>query len=139
VAGTLLGIIGGFLRGLVELVTLRAMDAVLCFPPLLLALLVVTLAGPGAATLILVLAVLYLPGFARIAYAGVLAVRAQDFVEAVRVLGAGRGRIMLRTILPNIAGPLLVQASLAAASAIVLESGLSFLGLGVVPPTPSWG
>jgi peptide/nickel transport system permease protein len=115
------------------------MDVVLCFPPLLLALLVVTLLGPGAETLILVLSVLYLPGFARIAYAGTLSVRAQDYVEAVRVLGAGPLRVMARTILPNIAGPVLVQLSLAAAAAIVLESGLSFLGLGVVPPTPSWG
>ena len=134
-----MGILGGFLRGITELLTVRAMDVILCFPPLLLALLVVTLLGPGAATLILVLSVLYLPGFARIAYAGVLQARAQDYVEAVRVLGASRPRIMLRTILPNVLGPVLVQVSLTCAAAIVLESGLSFLGLGVVPPAPSWG
>ena len=139
VTGTVLGVLGGYMGGVVELLTVRTMDVVLCFPPLLLALLVVTLAGPGAATLILVLSVLYVPGFARIAYAGVLAARAQDFVEAVRALGASRGRIMLRTILPNVLGPVLVQASLTCAAAIVLESGLSFLGLGVVPPAPSWG
>jgi peptide/nickel transport system permease protein len=139
IIGTVIGIAGGFLRGLVELVLLRAVDVVLCFPPLLLALLVVTLLGPGAETLILVLSVLFVPGFARVAYAGTLSVRAHDFVEAVRALGASRGRIMLRTIFPNIIGPVLVQLSLAAAAAIVLESGLSFLGLGVVPPTPSWG
>ena len=137
--GTAMGILGGFLRGITELLTVRAMDVILCFPPLLLALLVVTLLGPGAATLILVLSVLYLPGFARIAYAGVLQARAQDYVEAVRVLGASRLRIMLRTILPNVLGPVLVQVSLTCAAAIVLESGLSFLGLGVVPPAPSWG
>ncbi len=139
VLGTVLGILGGFLRGIVEIVTVRAMDVVLCFPPLLLALLVVTLLGPGAGTLVLVLSVLYLPGFARIAYAGVLQARAQDYVEAVRVLGASRIRIMVRTILPNVLGPILVQVSLTCAAAIVLESGLSFLGLGVVPPAPSWG
>ncbi len=139
VVGTALGVLGGYLRGVVELLTVRAVDVVLCFPPLLLALLVVTLLGPGAGTLILVLSVLYVPGFARVAYAGVLAARSQDYVEAMRVLGAGPLRIMARTILPNIAGPLLVQASLTCAAAIVLESGLSFLGLGVVPPTPSWG
>ena len=139
VLGTVLGILGGYLRGIVELVTVRAMDVVLCFPPLLLALLVVTLLGPGATTLILVLSVLYLPGFARVAYAGVLAARAQDYVEAVHVLGASRLRIMVRTILPNVMGPILVQISLTCAAAIVLESGLSFLGLGVVPPAPSWG
>jgi peptide/nickel transport system permease protein len=137
--GTVIGVAGGFLRGFVELVLLRAVDVVLCFPPLLLALLIVTLLGPGAKTLILVLSVLFVPGFARVAYAGTLAVRSHDFVEAVRALGASRARIMLRTILPNVIGPVLVQLSLAAAAAIVLESGLSFLGLGVVPPTPSWG
>jgi len=139
VAGTALGVTGGFLRGVVELLALRAIDVLLCFPPLLLALLVVTLLGPGAATLIPVLALVYLPGFTRVAYAGVLTARSQDYVEAMRVLGAGRTRIMLRTILPNIGGPVLVQVSLAMASAVVLESGLSFLGLGVVPPSPSWG
>jgi peptide/nickel transport system permease protein len=139
VIGTALGVLGGFLRGFVELLTLRAVDVLLCFPPLLLALLVVTLAGPGATTLVPVLALVYLPGFTRVAYAGVLTARSQDYVEAMRVLGAGNLRIMLRTILPNIGGPVLVQISLAAASAVVLESGLSFLGLGVVPPAPSWG
>ena len=139
VFGTACGVLGGYLRGIAELLSVRAMDIVLCFPPLLLAMLAVTLLGPGAATLVMILSILYVPGFARVAYAGVLSARAHDYVEAVRVLGAGPGRIMLRTILPNIMGPVLVQVSLTAAAAIVLESGLSFLGLGVVPPTPSWG
>ncbi len=139
VIGTAMGVLGGFLRGFVELVTVRAMDVVLCFPPILLALLIVTILGPGIGTLILVLSVLFLPGFVRVAYAGVLSVRSHQYVEAMRALGASQVRIMLRTILPNIAGPLLVQVSLAVAAAIVLESGLSFLGLGVVPPAPSWG
>jgi peptide/nickel transport system permease protein len=139
VIGTALGILGGFLRGLVEIFTVRAMDIVLCFPPILLALLIVTILGPGIATLVLVLSVLFLPGFVRVSYAGVLSVRSHQYVEAMRALGASQPRIMLRTILPNIAGPLLVQFSLAVAAAIVLESGLSFLGLGVVPPAPSWG
>ncbi len=139
VLGTLLGIAGGLFGALAELLAVRSMDIVLCFPPLLLALLVVTLLGPGVLTLIPVLALVYLPGFVRVAYAGVLSVRSQDYVEAVRLLGAGPARIVLRTVLPNIAGPLLVQISLAASSAVVLESGLSFLGLGVVPPAASWG
>jgi peptide/nickel transport system permease protein len=139
VVGTALGLAGGFLRGLAEVLAIRSMDVVLCFPPLLLALLVVTLLGPGAATLIPVLALVYLPGFVRVVYAGVLSVRAQDYVDAQRALGAGPLRIMLLTILPNVGGPILVQFSLASASAVVLESGLSFLGLGVVPPAPSWG
>ena len=137
--GTMIGLVGGWFRGIGELLTIRLVDVILCFPPILLALLVVTLLGPGAATLILVLSVLYVPGFARVAYAEVLSARSNDYVEAVRALGAPTGRILLRTVLPNIAGPVLVQFSLAVAAAVVVESGLSFLGLGVVPPAPSWG
>ncbi|MGK7862875.1 dipeptide/oligopeptide/nickel ABC transporter permease/ATP-binding protein [Falsiroseomonas sp. E2-1-a4] len=139
VIGTALGLLGGWFRGLAEVFAIRGADVVLCFPPVLLALLVVTLLGPGTGTLILVLSVLYLPGFIRVSFAEVLSARSQDYVEAVRALGARTPRILLRTVLPNIAGPVLVQVSLAVASAVVLESGLSFLGLGVVPPTPSWG
>ena len=137
--GTLLGLVGGWVRGLGELLALRSMDIVLCFPPILLALLVVTLLGPGTGTLILVLSILFLPGFVRVTYAEVLSARNHDYVEAVRALGAGPLRILVRTVLPNVAGPILVQLSLAVAAAVVLESGLSFLGLGVVPPEPSWG
>ena len=139
VIGTTLGMIGAWKRGWVEWMSVRSMDVVLCFPPILLALLVVTLLGPGAGTLILVLSILYVPGFVRVAYGEVLSLRANDYVEAVRALGAPTSRILVRTVLPNIAGPLLVQVSLCVAAAIVLESGLSFLGLGVVPPSPSWG
>ena len=138
-AGVTLGLIAGWMRGWTEILSLRLVDVILCFPPILLALLVVTLMGPGAGTLILVLCVLYAPGFARVTYGEVLSARAADYVEAVRALGAPTPRILSRTVLPNIAGPILVQFSLAVAAAVVVESGLSFLGLGVVPPTPSWG
>jgi peptide/nickel transport system permease protein len=137
--GTTLGLLAGWFRGVTEFFAVRIADVVLCFPPILLALLVVTLLGPGTATLILVLSILYLPGFVRVTYAEVLSARSQDYVEAVRALGAPTPRILSRTVLPNIAGPVLVQFSLAVAAAVVVESGLSFLGLGVVPPTPSWG
>ncbi len=137
--GTALGLLAGWFRGVAEFLAVRTADVVLCFPPILLALLVVTLLGPGTATLILVLSILYLPGFVRVTYAEVLSARGQDFVEAVRALGAPTPRILIRTVLPNIAGPVTVQFSLAVAAAVVVESGLSFLGLGVVPPTPSWG
>ena len=142
IAGTIgvaLGLIGGYFGGIAELLTIRLTDVVLSFPPILLALLVVTLLGPGVFTLTLVLSILYVPGFARVAYGEVLSARALEYVEAARAAGAGATRILLRTILPNVAGPLLVQFSLVVASAIVVESGLSFLGLGVVPPEPSWG
>lgn len=139
VVGTLFGLIGAYFRGPFQFVTTRMADIVLCFPPILLALLVVTLFGPGAVTLVAVLSVLYFPSFARIAFSEALRVSSLDFVEASRALGTPSRRILLRTILPNIAGPVSVQYSLTAAAAITIESGLSFLGLGVVPPAPSWG
>ena len=139
VIGTTLGLLGGYARGLVELLAVRSMEAIVCFPPILLALLVVTLMGPGAKTLIVALTILYAPGYARVAFAATLATRGLDYVTAQEALGARPGRILARTILPNVAPPLLVQFSLTVAAAMVLESGLSFLGLGVVPPAPSWG
>jgi peptide/nickel transport system permease protein len=139
VIGTTLGLLGGYVRGLVELIAVRSMEAIVCFPPILLALLVVTLMGPGAVTLVVALTILYAPGYARVAFAATLAARGLDYVTAQEALGARPARILARTILPNVAPPLLVQFSLTVAAAMVLESGLSFLGLGVVPPAPSWG
>lgn len=139
IVGTLFGLVGAYFRGPLAFLTTRLADVVLCFPPILLALLVVTLFGPGATTLVAVLSVLYFPSFARIAYSEAMRVSALDFVEASRALGTPSGRIVMRTVLPNIAGPISVQYSLTAAAAITIESGLSFLGLGVVPPAPSWG
>jgi peptide/nickel transport system permease protein len=125
--GTVLGLACGFMRNVAELVAVRGMDIVLCFAPLLLALLVVTLFGPGVTPLILVFAVLGTPGSARMVCAAVLSMRSQH------------PRIALRGILPHVTGPLLVQFSVAATSVVMLEAGLSFLGFGVVPPAPSWG
>ena len=139
IVGTALGILAGYVRGAAELLTMRAMDVLLCFPALILALLFVTLYGSGVGTLIPILAVLFVPGFTRVAYSSVLTVRSLEYVEAARALGASDLRIMVRTILPNVGAPLLVQLSFAIAAAVVLESGLSFLGLGVIPPSPSLG
>lgn len=139
VIGVTIGLIGGYFRGIAELMTLRVIDIVLSFPPILLALLVVTLFGPGAVTLTACLAILFAPGFARVTYGETLSTRQLDYVEAARALGAGPLRIIAGTVLPNIAGPIVVQFSLTIASAILIEAGLSFLGLGVVPPDPSWG
>ncbi len=139
VLGSILGVVAGYSRGFTEALSMRAMDVVLCFPPLLLAMLAVTFYGPGALTLVPVLSLVFVPSFTRVAHASVLVVRAQDYVEATRLMGAGRWRIMLHTILPNVVGPLIVQFSFVVAACVVLESGLSFLGLGVVPPTPSLG
>ena len=139
VVGIVAGLIGGFFGGIAEILTIRVSEAMLCFPPILLALLVVAFAGPGAGTLIATLGLFYAPEFARITYGEVRAVRSKEFVEAMRALGAGPVRLMGWTILPNISAPLFVQFALIIAAAIVVESGLSFLGLGIVPPTPSWG
>jgi peptide/nickel transport system permease protein len=138
-AGTAMGVLGGYLAGAWEWLAMRSSDVILCFPPILLAMLVVGFLGAGVPHLILIIGFLYIPQFGRLAFAETLAARRGEFVEAARAAGASSGRILWRAILPNIVGPLVVQASLAAASALLLESGLSFLGLGVLPPAPSWG
>src|SRR6056297_1044355 len=139
VLGTALGLLGGYFRGFVEILTVRASEVILCLPPLLLALLVVTILGAGTGPLMLALTLLYTPNYARVVYATTLQVRSLDFVTAQIAMGAHPLAILWRTILPNVMPPLLVQMSLVVASAMMIESGLSFLGLGVVPPTPSWG
>lgn len=137
--GGALGIVAGYFGGWISAIIMRATDVVLCLPHLLVAMLVVTLFGPGLYTLIPVLVFVYIPSFVRVAQVSTAMIRPNAFVEAVGTLGARQLRILTRTILPNVAGPLLVQVSLTASSAIMLESGLSFLGLGVQPPAPSWG
>jgi len=139
VVGIAAGMIGGYFGGIAEVLTVRLAEFMLCFPPILLALLVIAFTGPGTATLIATMALFYAPEFARIAYGEVRSVKQKEYVDAMRAIGAGPFRILRQTILPNIAAPLFVQFSLVVASAIVVESGLSFLGLGIVPPTPSWG
>jgi ABC-type glutathione transport system ATPase component/ABC-type dipeptide/oligopeptide/nickel transport system permease subunit len=137
--GALAGIVGGYFGRIWEFLTLRVSDVLLAFPPILMALLVVALFGPSVTTLIVCLSILYIPGFARVAYGETLSVKQMEYVEAQRALGARSPRILLRTLLPNISGPLLVQYSLTVSQAIIVEAGLSFLGLGIVPPAPSWG
>jgi peptide/nickel transport system permease protein len=137
--GVSIGLIGGYFGGAAELLTVRLTDVILSFPPILLALLIVTLVGPGAGTLIFALSILYAPGYARVTFGEVLSARQLEYVEAARASGATPLRVLSRTILPNVFPPILVQFSLTVGAAIVIESGLSFLGLGVVPPTPSWG
>lgn len=140
VIGTMLGLMGGYFAGIVETVTMRLIvDVILAFPPIVLALLAVTLYGPGAVTLILAIGVLSAPLFARIAYGQALSVKREEYVDAAKAFGAPVLVVVFRTILPNISAPIIVQFSLTIASAILLESGLSYLGLGVVPPAPSWG
>ncbi|RKQ85361.1 peptide/nickel transport system permease protein [Mycolicibacterium mucogenicum 261Sha1.1M5] len=139
VVGTLLGLVGGYFGGLAGGLTMRAMDVLMTMPPLILALFVVTLYGPGSLTLTIALIFIFTPAFARIAYGQTLSVRQKEYVEADVLYGAKPVRIIARTVFPNITAPIIVQFTLVIAGAILLESGLSYLGLGVVPPTPSWG
>jgi len=139
VVGVLIGLTGGYFGRGWEAVTMRLMDVLLAFPPILLAIAVVAFLGPGVGNLIIVIGILYIPRFARLVHASVLAERSREYVEAERAIGARAPRILFRAILPNILAPIIVQLSLSVGFAILVESGLSFLGIGVRPPNPSWG
>lgn len=139
VLGVTVGLVGGYFGGFWEFITMRSVDVLLVFPPILLAISVVAFLGPSMRNLILLIGILYMTRFARIAFGSVVQVKSLEYVEAARVLGAGHLRILSRYILPNILAPIFVQISLSLGFAILLESGLSFLGLGTPPPEPSWG
>lgn len=139
VIGTALGALAGYYGGWVDAVIARLIDIVLSFPTLMLILVLVSLLGPGLRNIMLVLGFLGWPQVARIVRAEFLRLRVQDFVWAARMIGATNRHIILRHILPNAMGPMLVAATFGVASAILSESALSFLGLGVQPPTASWG
>jgi ABC-type dipeptide/oligopeptide/nickel transport system permease subunit len=118
---------------------MRFLDFLLAVPAILLAMAIIAVLGPGVLNAVLAVAVVSIPAFARIARASTLALKEREFVLAARAMGGGPGYLMFRTILPNAASPLLVQATVAAAYAILLEAALSFLGLSSRPPEPSWG
>lgn len=137
--GVPLGILGGYVGGRTDAWLMRIVDVFMSFPTLILGLVFVAVLGPGEGKLIAAIAVAVAPQFARLARGPTLAVREREFVEAARALGASRGRIMLRHILPNILGELMVMASLWVATAIRVEANLSFIGLGVGAEIPTWG
>lgn len=137
--GVLIGLIGGTSKGIVNMLSMRSIEVILAFPPIVFALMIVTMVGPGAGTLVVTMGVLFAPAFARIVYGEVLTLRNLEYVQASTVIGTPRPRILLRVILPGVIAPVLVQLSLTLASSLLLSSGLSYLGLGVVPPEPSWG
>jgi len=139
VIGTAIGVVSGYLGHSVDNVAMRLMDTLLSFPALLLALSITVVLGAGLTAVIIAISIVYIPTFARLARGQVLSARELDFVLAARAIGVPDVRIMLRHILPNIAAPLIVQASLSIAFAILTEASLSFLGLGIKPPEPSWG
>lgn len=135
-----LGLIAGYFSGgMVNSVFMRLTDMLLAFPPILLAMVVVAILGPGRRSVIVSIAIVSIPPLARLARAAMLAQKNADYVTATRTVGASDRYIIFRAVLPNCLPPILVQLALAAGTAILLEAALSFLGLGTQPPTPSWG
>ncbi|MCY1036314.1 ABC transporter permease [Corallococcus sp. BB11-1] len=139
VLGITLGGIAGYAGGLVDEGLMRLVDVLLAFPGILLALFITSVLGPSLTNVVFALSFTGWTGYARLTRGQVLTLRERDYVQAARALGSGPGRILVRHVLPNAAGPLLVQATFALPGAIVAEASLSFLGLGVPPGTPSWG
>lgn len=137
--GTLLGAIAGYLGGVVDSVIMRFVDMVISFPRLVLLITVIALFEPSIFLITAVLGLTLWPGTARIVRGEVLTLREREFIQAARALGYSKRRIILRHLIPNALGPVIVAATLGIGDTIVLEAGLSFLGLGVQPPTPSWG
>jgi peptide/nickel transport system permease protein len=139
VAGSTLGLVSGYLGGTVDLVLQRVVDVLLTLPGLVLALALLAIVGTGFASLIGVIAVVLSPGIARVVRSATLVVTASGYIESARAIGAGDARIVVRHVLPNTLATILVLASLNLGNAILFEAALSFLGLGVQPPQPSWG
>lgn len=139
VAGVSLGIIAGFYRGATDDIISRILDVLFAFPDILLAIAIVGVLGPGVTNAMIAIGIVYTPTFARITRGAVLQVREEVFVDAARAAGARDVRIMMRHVLPNVATPIIVETSLSLGFAVLAEAGLSFLGLGMQPPDPSWG
>lgn len=138
-AGLPLGLVSGYYRGRLDDLLMRITDAMLSFPFLVLALTIAAVLGAGLDRAMIAIGIVFMPAFIRLSRGQVLSEREQNYVEAARALGAEDGRIIWKHILPNVISPVLVQGSLATATAITAEAALSFLGLGTQPPTPSWG
>lgn len=137
--GSLLGVLAGYAGGYVETVLMRAIDVLLGFPALVLAIGLVAALGFSLMNVIIALGIVYVPQFARIGRSTALSVSNEEYVDAAKAMGYSTPHIVFREVLPNCLSPLLVQASLLMAFAIIAEASLSFLGLGVQPPTPTWG
>ncbi|WP_435365544.1 ABC transporter permease [Haloarchaeobius sp. DYHT-AS-18] len=139
VVGTAIGVFAGYYGGLVDEILMRVMDAAMAFPPILLALAIMVVIGPQLNNVILALAFVYTPYIARVGRSAAISERNEEYVEAAVARGESDTRIVFSEVLPNCMAPLLVQASINVAFAMLAEASLSFLGLGAQPPTPSWG
>jgi peptide/nickel transport system permease protein len=138
-AGVVLGLLAGYLGGFVDNVAVVLFDSVQAFPAVILALAILALLGPSLVNVIIVIGLAWTPGYARITRAQVFSTKQEEYVEVERSLGAKQRRILFHHILPNVVAPLLILAAMDLPVVITFEAGLSFLGLGVRPPTPSWG
>ncbi|MCA1723870.1 MAG: ABC transporter permease, partial [Thermomicrobia bacterium] len=139
ITGVILGMIAGYTGGWADLLILRGIDALLAFPALLLAIAITSALGPTLRNTMIAIGIVAIPVYTRLTRGQVLQAKQREYVEAARTAGASQARVAFRHILPNILNPLIVQASLSIAFAILAEASLSFLGLGVQPPTPTWG
>lgn len=139
VPGILIGLLAGYYEGRIGGALMRGIDALVAFPRILLAMVIISIAGPGISQLMVAVGLSSIPIFARVMYVTVQSVRHRDFVQAATAIGAQDWRILWRHILPNAFAPILVQASLNIATALQVAAGLSFLGLGPQPPSPEWG
>ncbi len=139
VVGTILGLIAGYVGRWPEYLITRVMDVIFAFPGVLLAILVISIVGAGFASIVIAIATVYTPIFARVVRGSTLPLKQVEFVQAAVATGATTSRVLWRHILPNVAAPILVQLALSLSGAVVLEAALSYLGLGAVPPTPSLG
>ena len=137
--GSLIGAISGYYGGKVDDVLMRLMDMLLAIPPMLMSISIVAALGRSMVNLMLALALAYMPVFARVIRSSILSVKGQEFVEAAKACGTSDARIIMRHIVPNAVGPIIVQATLAMGSAILTISSLSFMGMGIQPPQPDWG
>lgn len=138
-SGIVVGIVASFFGGVVDAVLMRFMEIVFCFPAILLAVILMANLGTSILNAMLAIGIIFIPGFARLTRAVAQTVQRQSFLEAAICLGIPGWRIVLREILPNVVGPVVVEAAVAFSYAVLLESALSFLGLGAQPPEPSWG
>jgi peptide/nickel transport system permease protein len=137
--GVTVGLVAGYSEGWFDTVTMRFFDALLAFPAILLAIVILAVLGPGSFNATLAVAIVNIPAFARLTRGNVLVEKEKDYVEAARAVGARSSRIIFRTILPNVVSTILVQITVSIAAAVLLEAALSFLGLGTPLPAPSWG
>jgi len=137
--GVMLGLFAGFFPGIVDTGLMRCMDIMLALPALLLAIVIVAILGPSLVNAMIAVSIVYVPHFTRLTRSAVLTERAKPYVTASQVAGAGLGRLMFVTVLPNCMAPLIVQGTLSISTAILDAAALGFLGLGAQPPTPEWG